>query len=1062
MLSFRPVGTLPAGSNGFQSPLPLAHPTEASVVLVGGSRASEHDSFNGACSAKIVTPPPGSEIFGSNNQSNQSWGGAAGAAADGGRLLATMVAGEGGKALLAQFYQNHGCIAISDVTRQETLHSAGLHRGFVRLRIAQPRGSNRAAGGGVQCMAGSLTANSGLVFLGRAGLSALQQAVRVDPWDGLGSLSQPLPDSGPVLTVACHPSRTIVAACLSDGTICLWDYDSADGRGSGRFSGGGGGGVGGEATGGDSFGGGGGNGAGMGSPPSPARGVRGSTKAGKDDKIPLKPRLRGRLKLIATLSTQGMPWGSPSRLTLSEVLSGGFISVAFHPAREWLCACTGRGLVGVWNLDGVVGGRGGNEGHGSGAGSQGQSALVRPFAARVVAAAEADATAEASKSGNDTNSHNSGSSLAAGNASPTVGGTANARSPSLFGQKAAVTAVFLASEPVVMVALSVGLRTSAPGLLLANERLPSSRLVLLSLLDATLPVLYSIVAPHVIEALCVEPRSGRIFAARSMTSAAAAGAGAAAASIALGGAGVGSGAAGGLGWGATALSKGGVVGSGDVDAAGAAWNGSVEGWMGMAGGDGGGGGAVSVLALASGSFLDRGPLRVLNTTMEVPPTVFLEGVMGGDGTSSPNAARTQHQPLIPLPLQVYFLRTMAVLIQAGPGGGLDVPAVKAVLHAQGLERDKGLKDRSKPRRLASLPGHTDDLLRHTMGDESAGFPSGHLMPYRLVAGPLLRLSSAEGGGAAAGLGGVSQEERRRFLVLYEIVASEGSDRPPPPNRDAALRETSRTVCGLVTPAGYGEAHGRYENEAQLSHLFPATDGCFVSTSASAGAEPSALLVEGGGYLAAVYSIPDMQMLGRKALSLPVTRVIATPECLGPQRGKVLYVVRSPHTPSGFVETMVYSDRGGLQCPEPLLPVVSQGEGGGVAPGWAGGRPYANAHLVLEPSERVVDAKFQQLTTMAELATWGYRRGGQETTTTSSAPPPAAPMLAVLTTRRVLMLSAARLTTVAEAWGHPPNSRSALGASGGLSVSAVSVAWAGSSVVCTLEDGRCVCGRRGGG
>lgn len=32
-------------------------------------------------------------------------------------------------------------------------------------------------------------------------------------------------------------------------------------------------------------------------------------------------------------------------------------------------------------------------------------------------------------------------------------------------------------------------------------------------------------------------------------------------------------------------------------------------------------------------------------------------------------------------------------------------------------RDKGLKDRSKPRRLASLPGHTDDLLRHGTGDE---------------------------------------------------------------------------------------------------------------------------------------------------------------------------------------------------------------------------------------------------------------------------------------------------------------------------------------------------------
>lgn len=28
-------------------------------MLVSGERASEHDSFNGACSAKIVTPAPG-------------------------------------------------------------------------------------------------------------------------------------------------------------------------------------------------------------------------------------------------------------------------------------------------------------------------------------------------------------------------------------------------------------------------------------------------------------------------------------------------------------------------------------------------------------------------------------------------------------------------------------------------------------------------------------------------------------------------------------------------------------------------------------------------------------------------------------------------------------------------------------------------------------------------------------------------------------------------------------------------------------------------------------------
>lgn len=57
-------------------------------------------------------------------------------------------------------------------------------------------------------------------------------------------------------------------------------------------------------------------------------------------------------------------------------------------------------------------------------------------------------------------------------------------------------------------------------------------------------------------------------------------------------------------------------------------------------------------------------------------------------------------------------------------------------------------------------------------------------------------------------------------------------------------------------------------------------------SVSGGGEPNALLVEGGGYLMAVYTIPDMQLLGRKALSLPVTRVVATPECLGSQRGKV--------------------------------------------------------------------------------------------------------------------------------------------------------------------------------
>lgn len=75
--------------------------------------------------------------------------------------------------------------------------------------------------------------------------------------------------------------------------------------------------------------------------------------------------------------------------------------------------------------------------------------------------------------------------------------------------------------------------------------------------------------------------------------------------------------------------------------------------------------------------------------------------------------------------------------------------------------------------------------------------------------------------------------------------------------------------------------------------------------------------------------------------------------------------------------MVYSDRGGLQCPEPLLPVgpltpPNTAGSSGVAGSWASGRPYVNAHFVLRPWERVVDVKFQPLTTVAELATWGYR------------------------------------------------------------------------------------------
>lgn len=50
----------------------------------------------------------------------------------------------------------------------------GLHRGFVRLRLTPPRGSPRGTAGGVHCMAGSLTRDSGLVFIARTGMAVLQ------------------------------------------------------------------------------------------------------------------------------------------------------------------------------------------------------------------------------------------------------------------------------------------------------------------------------------------------------------------------------------------------------------------------------------------------------------------------------------------------------------------------------------------------------------------------------------------------------------------------------------------------------------------------------------------------------------------------------------------------------------------------------------------------------------------------------------------------------------------------------------------------------------------------
>lgn len=115
---------------------------------------------------------------------------------------------------------------------------------------------------------------------------AAPQAIKIDPWDGLGSLTHSLGDAGPATAVACHPTQPLITACLSDGTVGLWDYQAASRGSTTGGESGGGVGDGSVAGGGDGYLGapGGGGGAGGASPPSsPPRG-RGSGKGGKDEK----------------------------------------------------------------------------------------------------------------------------------------------------------------------------------------------------------------------------------------------------------------------------------------------------------------------------------------------------------------------------------------------------------------------------------------------------------------------------------------------------------------------------------------------------------------------------------------------------------------------------------------------------------------------------------------------------------------------------------------------------------------------------------------------------------
>ncbi|CAM9568120.1 unnamed protein product, partial [Chrysoparadoxa australica] len=87
--------------------------------------------------------------------------------------------------------------------------------------------------------------------------------------------------------------------------------------------------------------------------------------------------------------------------------------------------------------------------------------------------------------------------------------------------------------------------------------------------------------------------------------------------------------------------------------------------------------------------------------------------------------------------EVYFVRSIPVLVKAGDTGIADIMAVTSVLFSQRLERDKSLKARGRPRRVCALPGHTDDDQVARSAGKSKGwakqnFVSGQLKPFRLV------------------------------------------------------------------------------------------------------------------------------------------------------------------------------------------------------------------------------------------------------------------------------------------------------------------------------------------
>ncbi len=352
---------------------------------------------------------------------------------------------------------------------------------------------------------------------------------------------------------------------------------------------------------------------------------------------------------------------------------------------------------------------------------------------------------------------------------------------------------------------------------------------------------------------------------------------------------------------------------------------------------------------------------------------------------------------VELPLMAYFLRSMVLVINAGPGGGVDIPAIKSILFGQPLERDVKMRERGKPRRLVSLPGHTDDVV-HKFEEggskhSSSSFFSGHLRPYHIAVGPIVR-------------------DKRHFLVAYEIFPTSDWDSTTSKMQEVPLKQqSSRSVCGLVTQPSYGEL----ETEANISRLIGAHDGCFVPVDGYN--EQCALLVEAHGFRLSVYDVPELNLISSQELSQPVARVFPVPQnahspnsaaavkdrksTTSPQlHYQLLYVLRESidcaSTSPGavdFVEMLVYgsAESGGLPCPQPLTLPSS------MSPNAT--HSFHHPYLRLLPREHILDVGFQPAvaSNSEDGKLWGDASGGQ--------------LAFVLTTYRVLVVSAVTLEVI---------------------------------------------------